>query len=46
MTIHYNIWKRVRRCTLIFTVLISKPYVAQMEDFAREEERWSQAWTL
>jgi len=46
MSIHYEIWKKVRRCTLLFSILISNQYIAQIEDFIREEERWADAWSM
>lgn len=44
MRIHYSIWKQIRRCAILVTLLINIPYIAEMEAFANEEERWEQAW--
>lgn len=44
MDIHYNIWKKVRHCTILCSLLISNAYISELEDFIKEEERWEEAW--
>lgn len=40
MRINYSTWKHLRRCGFLFELLISIPYIQEMEAFAIEEDRW------
>ena len=41
MKLHYCTWKMIRKCAFLFALMINIPYIAEMEAFALEEERWS-----